>query len=75
MPGNSPDMNPMESLWDVLKDEIHEISITSKTQLIERLIRVWFHFEKIKAFCVSLINGTPRRVTALKQAKGDKTNY
>ena len=41
-------MNPIESLWDVSKDEIHEVPITNKTQLIERLIRVWFHSEKIR---------------------------
>ena len=68
--GNSPDMNSIESLWNVLKDKIHEVYVTNKTQHIEHLIRVWFHFEKFKALCVSLINGMPRRVTALKQAKG-----
>jgi len=31
-PDNSPDMNPIESLWDVLKDEIHEVPITNKIQ-------------------------------------------
>ena len=51
------------------KNEIHEVSVTNKTQFIERLIYVWFHSEKIKALCVLLINGMPRRVAALKQAK------
>ena len=74
-PGNSPDMNPIKSLWDILKDEIREVPITNKTQLIEHLIRVWFHSEKIKALCVSLINGMPKRVAALKQAKGGQTKY
>ena len=72
-PGNSPDMNPIESLWDVLKDETHEIPITDKTQLTEHLIRVWFHFKKIKALCASLINGMSRRVAALSQIKGGQT--
>ena len=60
-PGNSRNMNPIESLWDVLKDEIHEFSATKKTQVIERLIRTWFHSEKIKA-----LYGMPRRVATLK---------
>ena len=51
--GNSPYMNLKESLWDVLKDKIREVFVTIKTQLIERLIRVWFHYKNIKALCVS----------------------
>ena len=74
-PGNSPALNPIESLWDVLRDKIHEVLITNKTQLIERLIRVWFHFQKIKALFVSLINGVRRRVVALSQAKKGQTKY
>ena len=68
-------MNPIKSLWDVLKDKIHKVSVTNKTQLTKRLIRVWFHSERIKVLWVSLINGMPRRVAALKQAKGGKTKY
>ena len=45
--GNSPDMNPIENLWELLKEEIHSVPITTKTALIERLIHVWFHPEKI----------------------------
>ena len=75
MAGNSPDMNPIESLWDVLRDKFHKVFITNKTQLIERLIRVWFHSQKIKALFVLLINGMPRRVAGLKQAKVGQTKY
>ena len=68
-------MNPIESLWDILKDEIPKVLIANKTQIIERLILIWFHSEKIKALCVSLINGMPSRVPALKQAKEGQTKY
>ena len=74
-PDNSPALNPIESLRDVLRDETYEVLITNKTQLIERLISVWFHFQKIKALFVSLINGMRRRVAALSQAKGGQTKY
>ena len=39
------------------------------------LIRVWFHSEKFKALCASLISGMPKRVAALKQAKGGERKY
>ena len=55
-PGNSPGMNPTESLWDILKDEIHQVPITNTILLMERLIHAWFHFKKIEALCGSLIS-------------------
>lgn len=73
--GNSPDMNPIESLWCLLKNEIHEVPITTKTKLIERLIKVWFHSDRIKDLCRTLVCGMPRRVQALNSAKGGQTDY
>lgn len=73
--GNSPDMNPIESLWAALKDEIHEVPITTKKELIARLIHVWFHSDRIKSLCRTLIAGMPRRVKALQLAKGSSTDY
>ena len=49
-PGNSVDINPTESLWDVLKDEILEVPITNKTQLLERLICIWFPQKKSRVY-------------------------
>lgn len=73
--GNSPDMNPIESLWAILKDEIHLVPIATKNDLITRLIHVWFHSEKIKDSCKKLILGMPDRVKALNLAKGYSTKY
>lgn len=74
-PGNSPDMNPIETLWDVLKNEIHEVPITNKTQLIDRLNHVWLHSGKIRNLCSKLINGMPKRVKDMFVAKGGPTKY
>lgn len=74
-PGNSPDMNPIESLWSVLKDEIHAVPVTTRRDLIERLIDVWFHSDKLKNLCAHLVQGMPRRISALKAAKGGPTKY
>ena len=40
--GNSPDMKPIESLWNILKDEVRREQNTTKRALRERLIMVWF---------------------------------
>ena len=39
-------MNPIENLWEVLKSDIHSQPITTKNELIEPVIKVWFHDEK-----------------------------
>ena len=37
-PGNSPDLNPIENVWQLLKKEISTEKVTSRTQLIEKVI-------------------------------------
>ena len=71
--GNLPDMNSIESLWDMLKDEIHHEPITTKQTLILSFLQVWFHSDKIRELCKTLINLMPRRVKAFNCAKGSKT--
>jgi len=50
-PGNSRGMNPIESLWDILKHEIHSEPtnkpLITKNELTELLVKVWFCSEKI----------------------------
>ena len=74
-PGNSPDMNPIENVWEVLKNEIHSQPITTKNELIEQLIKVWFHSKQITNLCKKLIESMPNRIKALKDAKGGQTKY
>lgn len=38
---NSPDINSIEGLQNEIKDKIHGVQITSKTQLREQIIQVW----------------------------------
>ena len=68
-------MNPIENLWELLKEEIYLVPITTKIALIECLIHVWFHLEKIKNHDKDVIESMPRRVEALIKAKGGQTKY
>ena len=66
--GNSPDMNPIiKSMRDQLKDKTRNVPTTTKVQLIERLIQMWFHSTKIRNMCHDLTKGMPKRVEALKR--------
>ena len=75
MAGNSPDMNPIENLWESLKNEIHSEPISTKRELIQKLINVWFHSEKNSRFCKNFIECMPERIKALKSSKGRQTKY
>jgi len=61
-PGNSPDLNPIENLWEIVKRCISVMKPTTKTQLIECAITVWHHDPEIKMMCSKLIRGIANRV-------------
>lgn len=74
-PGNSPDMNPIENVWELTKRAIAKEVITTKRQLIECLIKEWHHNMKLKECTKSCIESMPRRLEAVIAAKGGITKY
>lgn len=74
-PGNSPDLNPIENIWELMKREISRESITNKQQLIEHLIKAWHKVQSIKENCLKCIESMPRRIEAVIAAKGGVTKY
>lgn len=74
-PGNSPDLNPIENTWELLKREISKEKITNKTTLIEKIIFNWNHNEKLKQNALNCIHSMPRRVKAVIEAKGGSSKY
>ena len=74
-PGNSPDMNPIENVWELVKREIGKEVITTRTQLIEKLIHVWNHSSELQESVKNNIESMPRRIEALIAAKGGITKY
>ena len=74
-PGNSPDINPIEKMWAIMKKEMRKNVISNKTKLIEELIRVWFRSPEIQENCKKLIHSMPERVQAVIKAKGGFTKF
>ena len=74
-PGNSPDMNPIENLWMIVKWRIVQHEPTSKVTLIEALINVWEHDPEVKEMCLKLIIGMAKSVEQLIKAKSVSTKY
>ena len=74
-PAQSPDLNPIEHLWEHLKRRLKEYENPPNgiLQLWERVEKEW---EDISAdICQNLIASMPRRVAAVIQAKGGHTKY
>jgi hypothetical protein len=74
-PGNSPDMNPIENLWAIVKQRLKKIYITTKAQLIHALEEVWSTDPEIQPCCKKLVNSMPKRVNSLIKNKGFHTKY
>ena len=50
-PENSPNLNPIEKLWSILKSRLQKIDCTTKTKLIEAVIQLWYNDPKIEKNC------------------------
>ena len=74
-PPQSPDLNPIENLWAILKKRrVEKFGIpTSKGQLIDQIMDIWNSLtpEFVRKFSES----TPRRLAACIEAQGRNTKY
>lgn len=74
-PPQSPDLNPIENLWGILKRRVYNYqhSFKSRTELWERCRDVWESITKDE--CQKLVQSMPSRVHAVIKAKGGYTKY
>ncbi len=74
-PPQSPDLNPMEHLCDVMEREIRimDVQPTNLQQLCDAIMSIW---TKISEKCFQhLVESMPRRFKAVLKAKGGPTRY
>lgn len=72
-PPQSPDLNPIEHLWDHLKRSLSKRSIGSKADLKTILAEEWQLISK--DVTEKLVNSMPTRLSAVIDAKGGPTEY
>ncbi len=71
----SPDLTPIEHLWDVVEREIHimDVQPTNLQQLCDTIMSI---LTKISEECFQhLVESVPRRIKAVLKAKGGLTRY
>ena len=73
-PGNSPDLNPIENLWGIIKSKIGRNLIKNKDLLREKIRQVWQN-EISDEIVENLIMSMPRIIMKCIRNKGYYTKY
>ena len=74
-PAQSPDLNPIEHLWEYLKHPLQKYDTPPKGvhELWERVGEEWNEISS--EVCQNLIESMPRRIKAVIKANGGHTKY
>ena len=72
-PSTSPDLNPIEHLWGILKRKVEERKVSNIHQLRDVIMEEWKRIPA--ATCAALVNSMPKRVKAVLDNDGGHTKY
>ncbi len=72
-PPQSPDLNPIEHLWDYVERQLHKHTITSKATLKEAIRHEWARVPP--EFTQKLVSSMNNRLKAVLDSKGGPTRY
>ncbi len=72
-PSMSPDLNPIEHLWGILKRKEEECKVSNIHQLHEVIMEEWKRTPV--ATCEALVNSMPKWVKAVLENNGGHTKY
>src|SRR5215469_13237188 len=73
-PGNSPDLNPIENLWIILKRRVARRAPSNMKDLMYWLRCIWCQ-EITPELCKKLVHSMPRRIKTVISCKGASTKY
>ncbi|MBN3278876.1 TCB1 transposase, partial [Polyodon spathula] len=73
LPTQSPDLNPIENLWNVIKRKMDGHKPSNKAELLEFLRQEWHKVTQHQ--CERLVESMPRRMKAVLENQGYSTKY
>ena len=71
----SPDLNPIENLWAIVKKRPRKHNCTTKTELTTAILQTWFENPEIQNICKNMVDSMPNRVQKVIAALGGHTKY
>lgn len=72
-PSNSPDLNPIENVWQILKNKVSKTKINTKDGLIKCIETKWNEIDD--NIIKNLISSMPMRINEVIKNKGDYIDY
>ncbi len=72
-PSMSPDLNPIEHLWGILKQNVEERKVSNIHQLRDIVMEEWKRTPE--ATCEALVSSMPKRLKAVLENNGSHTKY
>ena len=72
-PGNSPDLNPIENVWNVMKNKVQASKPTNIKDLQEALKRLWINMDA--SYFAKLAESMPKRLQMVIKNKGNMSKY
>ena len=72
-PGNSPDLNPIENLWSILKRWVDKQKPTNSDKLQTLIMQEWAAISQDVA--QNVIDSMPRRIAEVLKKKGKHCKY
>ena len=73
-PGNSPDLNPIENMWLIIKNKLECRDTASCQKLIDAIAKVWSD-NISKEYCENVVKSMPKRLQQVIEKKGQMTKY
>jgi hypothetical protein len=73
-PPYSPDLNPIENLWALLKQEVHKESAIDRATVVNRAVEFW-NSEIFQTHCRQLVDSMHRRCFECVRSNGGPTGY
>ena len=74
-PPSSPDANPIENLWAIIKRRLKTRGCKNKQELINAFLNVWARDTEIAEICKKLVESMTSRIEAIIASKGGSTKY